>query len=278
MLTAIGSDAAAMLARVLAQPAASLQAADLLGKIGDPDSREKGGAALVARAREGKDAKKGDARDEVALYKSIGAVGGPTAVKFLEDKVTGANKDEAALAVRALEERRDPSVLPFALKIASDPKADKIVRDEMFGVVESIGGLDALKGLLGIISSDREEIVRYRAFESALTAGKVEAIQPALEAFPAAVAYKKVDVDDLLVKLIEKLGQPARPALVKTLDSTAPLARMTALMSLEQVGRAPDAPAIEKLASDSTPVKGFPSGETIGKEATRVAEVVKKKP
>jgi hypothetical protein len=278
MLTAIGPDAAAMLARVLAQPAASLQAADLLGKIGDPESREKGGAALVARAREGKDAKKGDVRDEMGLYKSIGSVGGPTAVKFLEEKVTGANKDEAALAVRALEERRDPSVLPFALKIASDPKADKIVRDEMFGVVESIGGLDALKGLLGIISSDKEEIVRYRAFESALTAGKTDAIQPALEAFPVAVAYKKVDVDDLLVKLIEKLGQPARPALVKTLASTTPLARMTAVMSLEQVGHAPDAPAVEKLAGDSTQVKGFPSGETIGKEATRVAEVLKKKP
>ena len=179
--------------------------------------------------------------------------------------------------MRALMERRDPSVLPFAIKVASDPKADKIVRDEMFGVIESIGGLEAQRGLLGIISSDKEEIVRYRAFESAITAGKSEAIQPALEAFPAAVAYKKVDVDDLLVKLIEKLGPPARPALVKTLGSTTPLARMTALMSLEQVGKAPDAPAVEKLSGDSTSVKGFPAGESIGKEATRVAEVLKKK-
>jgi HEAT repeat protein len=131
--------------------------------------------------------------------------------------------------------------------------------------------------LLAIISSDKEEIVRYRAFESALTAGKAEAIQPALEAFPASASYKKVDVDDLLVKLIEKLGQPARPALVKTLGSTSPLARMTALMALEQLGRAPDAPAVEKLAGDSTTVKGFPAGETIGKTATHVAEVIKKK-
>ena len=53
---------------------------------------------------------------------------------------------------------------------------------------------------------------------------------------------------------------------------------MTALMSLEQIGKAPDAPAVEKLAGDSTSVKGFPSGDTIGKEATRVAEVLKKKP
>ena len=52
---------------------------------------------------------------------------------------------------------------------------------------------------------------------------------------------------------------------------------MTAVMSLEQVGRAPDAPAVEKLAGDTTSVKGFPTGETIGKEAARVAEALKKK-
>ncbi len=56
-------------------------------------------------------------------------------------------------------------MLPFALKVAGDPKADKLVRDEMFGVIEGIGGLEARKGLLAIISSDREELVRYRAFE-----------------------------------------------------------------------------------------------------------------
>ena len=280
MLTAIGSDSGAMLARVLAEPDAQFaQAADLLGKVGDADAREKGGAALVARAKAEKPKAAGKAakNEDEAILKALGTVGGPSAVKYLEEKVLSPNKDEAALAVRALMERRDPSVLPFAIKVASDPKGDKIVRDEMFGVIESIGGLEAQRGLLGIISSDKEEIVRYRAFESAITAGKSEAIQPALEAFPAAAAYKKVDVDDLLVKLIEKLGQPARPALVKTLGSSAPLARMTALMSLEQVGKAPDAPAVEKLSGDSTSVKGFPAGESIGKEATRVAEVLKKK-
>ncbi len=277
MLTAIGSDSGAMLARVLAEPDASYgQAADLLGKIGDADAREKGGVALVARAKSEKPRGKKPEAD-AAMDKALGAVGGPTAIKYLEEKVVGPNKDDAALAVRALQERRDPSVLPFAIKIASDPKGDKIVRDEMFGVIETIGGLEAQRGLLGIISSDKEEIVRYRAFESALTAGKADAIQPALEAFPASAAYKKVDVDDLLVKLIEKLGAPARPALVKTLGSQAPLARMTALMSLEQLGRAPDAAAVEKLADDSTSVKGFPSGETIGKEAAHVAELLKKK-
>jgi hypothetical protein len=280
MLTAIGTDSGAMLARVLTEPEASyLQAGDLLGKIGDAETRDKGGVALVARAKaaHGAGAGRKGKEPEGAIFKTLGAVGGPTAVKFLEDKVTGTNKDEAALAVRALQERRDPAVLPFAIKIASDARADKIVRDEMFGVIETIAGLEAQRGLLGIISSDKEEVVRYRAFESALVAGKADAVGPALEAFPASVAYKKVDVDDLLVKLIEKLGPPVRAPLVKMLTSQSPLARMTAVLALEQVGRAPDAAAVEKLAGDSTVVKGFPGGDTIGKEAARVAESLKKK-
>jgi hypothetical protein len=279
MLTAVGPDAGAMLARVLAEPQAPVpQAAELLGKVGDEGAREKGAAALAARLPAGKSAAQGQGKDAMApLIKALGSVGGPTAVKVLEEKALSGNKDDAANAVRALGERRDPAVLPFALKVAGDPKADKLIRDEMFGVVEVIGGLEAQKGLLAIISSDKEEIVRYRAFESALAVGKADGIVPALEAFPVSVAYKKVDVDDLLVKLIEKLGQPARPALIKALESRAPLARMTAVMTLEQVGRAPDAAALEKLSGDSTAVKGFPMGETIGKEAARVAEAVKKK-
>ena len=277
MLTAMGAEAGAMLARVLAETDASFaQAAELLGKVGDDDAREKGGAALAARVKAETHTKKG-AQTEGALLKALGSVGGPTAVKLLEDKALGSNKDDAAFAVRALQERRDRTVLPFALKVASDPKADKIVRDEMFGVIETIGGLEAVRGLTAIISSDKEEIVRYRAFESALVAGKAEAIGPALEAFPASVAYKKVDVDDLLVKLIEKLGPPARPELVKALGSQSALARMTSVLALEQVGRAPDAPSLEKLAQDSTPVKGFPTGDTIGKEAARVSGVLQKK-
>ena len=273
MLTAIGPDGAAMLARLCAEPEVPIhQTTELLSKVGDETSRERCGAALVARAPRLR-----DKQHPEALFKALGAVGGPSGAKYLEEKVTGADKDDAVLAARALSARRDPSVLPFALKVAGDPKADRALRDEMFGVVETIGGLEAEKGLCGIISSDKDEVVRYRAFEAVLNARKAEGLQPALEAFPASAAYKKVDVDDLLVKLIEKLGDPARPALVQALGSRSSLARMTAVMALEQLGRAPDAPALEKLAGDSAPIKGFPAGDTIGKEAAHAAETVRKR-
>jgi hypothetical protein len=279
VLGAIGSDAGSMLADVLGDPIPTYPlAADLLGKVGDEAARDRGAAALIARAQ--KEKEKGKERTvPPAMWKAIGAIGGPVAIKFLEEKAAspGGNRDDAAQAVRALAERRDPTVLPFALKVAGDPRADKLIRDEMFGVIEGIGGLEARKGLLSIISSDREELVRYRAFEVVLSTSKAEGIVPALDAFPAGVAYKKVDVDDLLVRLIEKLDGAARPALVQALGSRAPLTRMTAVMALEEVGRAADAPALEKVAGDSTALKGFPAGMTIGKEASRVALVVKTK-
>jgi len=274
MLTAIGSASGAMLVRVLASPDLPyLPAAEMLGKVGDEGTRDKGAAALVARAPQIKAAESSPEK----LDRALGMLGGPTAVRTLEHEAT-ADKGQAALvATRALRERRDPSVLPFALKIAADPKADRALRDEMFEVVADIGGLEAEKGLLGIISSDKEEIVRYRAFEAVLTARKAEGIVPALEAFPASATYKRVDVDDLLVKLIEKLGQPARPALLQALASRVPLARVTAAMTLAQIGRPEDAAALDKLAGDSATIKGFPAGDTVGKEASAAAQAVKKR-
>jgi len=277
VLSAIGPASGVMLGEVLAEPIPTYPlAAELLGKVGDEAARDKGAVELIARAKKEREKDK-DKVIPPSMWKAIGAIGGPVAVKFMQERALGPNRDEAVSAVRALAERRDPAVLPFALKVAGDGKADRLIRDEMFGVIESIGGADARQGLLSIISSDKEELVRYRAFEVVLGTSKSDGIIPALDAFPAGVAYKKVDVDDLLVRLIEKLGAPARPVLVQALDSRAPLTRMTAVMTLEHVGRSADAPALEKLGKDSTSLKGFPAGETIGKEAARVAELVKKK-
>ncbi|HET6147427.1 MAG TPA: HEAT repeat domain-containing protein [Polyangia bacterium] len=275
VLTAIGPDSGKMLAEVLAEPIPSYPlAADLLGKVGDEATRNAGARALIARAQKERSKEK---PVPPAMWRAIGSIGGPAVARFLQDRALGGDKDEAAMAVRALGQRRDPAVLPFALKVAGDAKADKLIRDEMFGVIEGIGGLDARKGLINIIATDREELVRYRAFEVVLSTSKAEGIIPALDAFPAAAAYKKVDVDDLLVRLIEKLGASARPVLVQALESRAPLTRMTAVMALEQIGGAAEAPALTRIAGDATALKGFPAGETIGKQASRVAEALKKK-
>jgi hypothetical protein len=279
MLLAIGAASGPMLVRLIADPKAPYKGlAELLVKVGDEATRDKGGAALVRRAvAEGKISND--------MWIAIGTLGGTNVTEFLTQKVQKAGPEEAAMAAKALQQTRYPSVLPLALKIAADAKANNLVRDEMFGVVEKIGGPEAQKGLLGIIANDKKDLVRYRAYEAALEAGKLEAVVPALEAFPASLTYKHEDVTDFLVKDITKLGMPAKPEVIKALSSKSPLARLVAVLALEaplanarqSLGAASDAAAVRKLVDDTASPKGMPAGLTVGSEAKRVAAVLEKR-
>jgi len=279
MLTAIGAASGPMLVRLLQDPKAPYKGlAELLLKVGDESARDQGGAALVRRAA----AEKEIPND---LWIAMGTLGGQNVTDFLAQKLLNGPPAEAALAAKALQQARYPSVLPLALKIAADPKANNLVRDEAFGVVEKIGGPAAQKGLVEIIANDKKDLVRYRAYEAALEAGKVEAVQPALQAFSDKLSFKKEDVVDFLVKDITKLGFPAKPAVLVALSSPSALARVTAIWALEaplanprqSLGAASDAAALLKLADDKASPKGFPAGVTVGAEAKRVAAVLQKR-
>ena len=279
MLTAVGTPAGPMLVRLLQEPRAPYKGlADLLARVGDESAREKGGTALVRRAV---------AENEIPndMWIALGTLGGQSVTDFLTQKLLKGPPAEAALAAKALQQSRYPGVLPLALKIAADPKANNLVRDEIFGVVEKIGGPAAQKGLVEIIANDRKDLVRYRAYEAALEAGKVEAILPALQAFSDKLSFKKEDVVDFLVKDITRLGMSAKPVVLSALSSPSALARITAVWALESplanpkqsLGAASDAVALLKLADDKASLKGFPAGVTVGLEAKRVAVVLQKR-
>ena len=279
MLTAIGAASGPMLVRLLQDPKAPYKGlAELLLKVGDESARDQGGAALVRRAA----AEKEIPND---LWIAMGTLGGQNVTDFLAQKLLNGPPAEAALAAKALQQARYPSVLPLALKIAADPKANNLVRDEAFGVVEKIGGPAAQKGLVEIIANDKKDLVRYRAYEAALEAGKVQAVLPALQAFSDKLSFKKEDVVDFLVKDITKLGFPAKPAVLVALSSPSALARVTAIWALEaplanprqSLGAASDAAALLKLADDKASPKGFPAGVTVGAEAKRVAAALQKR-
>jgi HEAT repeat protein len=243
---------------------------ELLGKTADPVTREQAGAVLVKRA--------GGGTIPPAMWNALSQVGGKTVVEFLKRKVESGAESDALAAAQALQNTpKDPSLVPWALRLAADPKLNKGVRDEMFGLCEHLGGPQARDGLIRIIANDKEELVRYRAFEAALAVGKAPAIQPALESLPAAASFKKEDIVDYLVKDVEKVGATARPALLKTLGSSAPLARLVAALALAKLGTASDAPAVEKLAGDAGKIKGLPPADTVGKEAARVAAQLRNK-
>jgi hypothetical protein len=280
MLAAIGPVSAPMLVSLLEDPRVPFEGVvESLDRVADPASRERGGAALVKRAT-------ASPQISVAMWRALGSLGGRTAGAFLMQKAAGNSGTDAVSAIQALEQRHEPALLPMALAMAGDPKANKSVREEMFGLVEKIGGPEAQRGLVRIIAADANELVRYRAYEAALAAGGAEAVVPALEAFPAKASYKKEDVVDYLVKDIAKIGRPARPALTRALASPAALARMTAVLALEaplasdpgkHLAGTADAPGVLKLSGDKGTVRGFPPGDSVGKEAARVGAVLQKR-
>jgi HEAT repeat protein len=274
MLTAIGAPAGPMLVRLLGDPKAPYRGlAELLVKVGDEPSRDAGGAALLGRLPPGKPIPND-------LWLALGTLGGPKITELLSAKMQKGPPDEAVAAAQALQQARFPPVLGLALKIAGDPKANKELRGEAFGVLEKIGGPEVQKGLLRIIAEDKNDIVRYRAHEAALAIGQADAIVPALEAFSGKLSFQREDVVDFLVKDISKVGPQAKPAVLAALSSPSPLARMTAVLALEaplpghpkaRLGAAEDAAALAKLSGDKAKLKGFPVAMTVGSEAARVA-------
>ncbi len=280
ILAAIGPASGPMLVRVLGAPTAPYKAiAELVAKVCDQQARDKAGAALLGRIVPGQTI-------PTDMWLALGMVGGPTVTAFLVGKMRKGAPEEAIDAAKALQQSRFPSVLPLALEIAGNAKANKELRGEAFGVIEKIGGPEAEEGLLRIIAKDKNDIVRYRAHEAALEIGKEEAIIPALQAFSGKLAFKREDVVDFLVKDISKVGAKARAQVLAALASPSALARMTAILALEaplpsnpkgHLGQPADAGPLLKLADDKASIKGFPSGVTVGSEAKRVASLLQGK-
>lgn len=269
ILGAMGPAAAPVLVRLLEDDGVPFAAvADVLDRIGVDEVRERGGAALVKRAAGMKEV-------PIQMWLALGRIGGRAVTDFLIAKIKVGEGPSAVAAAQALQQRRFVEALPAALAVAADRNAANGLRDEMFGVIEKIGGVDAWRGVVKIIATDPKPMVRFRAFEAALAAGKADAVVAALEAFPTGASYERADVVDFLAKDIVKLGESGRAAAVEALGSRSPLARLAAVVALESVGRAADADAVSRLAKDGGSVKKF--GATVGQEATRVAAKLRSK-
>ncbi len=271
MCKAIGPSVVPLLQRVLADERAPFAtAADALAKVGDGEARSKGSAALVARLQKAAPAPAG-------LLEALGALGGKPAVEHLGATIERASKDEAIRAAAALTQlRREPTLVPFAVRTARDPRAPEEVRERMLEALQNAGDEEARKGLVALVGALPEDRLRFRAFRAALKVGRGQALLPGLEAFPTAASYAPADVQEHVVKPIYELGWENREGLFKALESKSPVARLFAVLTLEKAGFESDAEPIAKLAKDRAAVRGFPAGQTVGKEAARVAATLKK--
>jgi hypothetical protein len=119
--------------------------------------------------------------------------------------------------------------------------------------------------------------IRYRAFRAVLKAAGGAVIPEALAAIPRSVRFRSQEVRAELVAPISAMpGMDTRGPLFKSMESPVPLARLVALLALEKMGFASDAVHVAKLEKDTGRVPGLPPEDQVGRQATRIAAVLRK--
>jgi hypothetical protein len=276
MLVGVGAPVVPALLPLLPDPAVPFATVvDVIDEVGDADAHHKGGAGLVAHARrlaEGAPAPEG-------LWPALARLGGKEAAAFFMETIDGTDAARAEAAATALAKLRgEPEVTAFAVRKAGNPTTPPALRDRLYEVAEQDHRPEAKQALVALIASSALAETRYRAFQALLKSAGGGGLLEGLEAFPANVSYS---ADDVRAKLVAPIGVLAgldtRGPLFKAFDSKSPLARLVALLSIENMGFASDAKLVSKLEKDRGAVKGLPPSDQVGRQATRIAAALSKK-
>lgn len=271
MLTEIGAPAVpTVLAALHDAPAPFATAVDVLSKIGDALAKEKGGAALVERAKTSPEI-------PAALWDALARLGGKPARDFILSRVQAGGPDAAQASATLVKFPRDPELLTPALQIAGDRGAAPAVRADMMQVARRVASPEARKGLLALVAKEPDVELRWKLVEAALPLSQGEAMLELLEALPTAASYPAAELRRRLVDPIGKLGWEPRAGLFKAMESptSSALAKLVAIWTLEASGWKSDAEHVAKLTKHRGAVRGVP-GVTVGSEAARIAEKLQK--
>lgn len=269
IVEALGPKASPLLVKLMAMPKAPhAEVAELLAKVGDAAAKSQAGDAYLPVAKKAGNAEPGS-------WQALGLLASPAVVAYLKHQVDEAPWQQGQQAARALTLQPHPELGEFALVRAANPKLHGNVREEMFTLAATCCGAATVPGLAKLMQTSADPMVKYRAFSAVLQAAGAGGVDAGLDGLDK-VAVKPEDADDFLVKEIAKLGAPAREASLKLLSAPAPLKRMVAVMCLAKVGKPDDAQQLKALANDKATVKGFPAGQTVGREADRVASLLAK--
>ena len=269
-------DAAATGAKVMAEMidlegAPTVVIASLLRRGADEKLREVAGKKLVSVAKE-------QSPPTVAIFRALGVVGSLTAINYLAGVVkSDASLEHRVWAMRAIALYPHASMIPLARTYAADVtlKDDlAILRDDAFTLLERIRHDDSQNALISFLT-DKDDLVRYRAVESLITGWGAAGLSKLLASLPSSYTYKKEDLLELVERPVIALGNDILPPLRKALASDNWIARLIGVRILSKVGNKTDLPALQKLEADSTKLKGWAGGETIGSEAAKAVAAVK---
>jgi hypothetical protein len=277
ILAELGPAASSELKRALAAGTPALkEVSAALGKIGTPQDRDDAVQAIL----EGLKAKGGAPSDDMLL--AVGSLGGPKAMDWLLPLIKDPDPEMRFKAMQVIGKNPDHKellrALDAAIAAAANDKEDGRVRDEGLGVLQAIGGKEALDALVkSKLFDDPKEVVRFEAYEVALRGAKELAIVPVFEALPEKKDYPPGLLEKYVGQYVRPIGPKAVEPLRKELGSKNWVARLAAIQLLGDLGDKQDLPALEALAKDQTKLRGWPGQATIGSEAQAAAEKLKKK-
>jgi len=270
IITTIGATSGAVLAQMVEQGTPTVVSATLIRQVGSQQDRDRAAEGIIALAEKQKPA-------QVQTFHALGKVGSLKAVSYLDRVAQKGELEQRIWAMRALALFPHPTVISTAKSIAGDAslKDDRaLLRDEAFTVLEKISDPRSLDALVGFLE-DSDEKVRYRAIEAILSGFGAKGLTKLLEGLPSSYTYKKEDLVDFIEKDIQELGASALPALREALGSKNWVARLVAARVLGRLGTKQDVTALEKLGSDSTKLRGWEGGATVGSEALAAAKQLK---
>jgi HEAT repeat protein len=272
IITTIGVPAGNVLAEQIAvDPNLVVAFATHLRSVGDQAARDNGATKLIELAK-----RQTDGAQLGKTIEGVGKVGSLRAVSYLAEIAKKGSFEQRKLALRALALYPHVSVVELARGIAADSSLkgeEAELRDDAFTLLEKIADPKSMEALLSLLAL-KEEKARYQAVEAVVGGFKEKGLTKLLEAFPSSYTYKKEDIKDYVEEDIVKLGKAALPAMRQALQSQSWVARVVAIRVLGRIGTKEDAPALEKLSTDSTKLRGWGAGATIGTEAKAAAQSI----
>jgi hypothetical protein len=297
-------------------PAAALvKMVQLIGSVGDANTKKEAGAKLIAIADEMEGADflawikqsvkeqaerqqaKLDAKrlDEAAVTNRDNFIndGAIPSMKFLADvpavkkrllhiastPVQGdVGTTRRTRALMALEGKVDGSDLPQIMQLALNKDNPTSVRDYAFDRVGDIRSADALPELQKLVSSNEDPRLRWRAGELMLAIGGAAVVNDFFSRLPSGGEYPPEELEGYATRL----GQisPAPTEQVKAqLNASNWYAKVIALRYFERKGGADDIKRIDGLSADKTAIKGprWGKSKTVGDVASEAVADAKQR-
>jgi hypothetical protein len=312
VVRALGSSAATSLVDALnarLPQQALVKLAELIGQVGNPETKQRAGQKLVAiEAEMQSDAFLGWLQGQIQQQLSQSGKPDPKRVeeaaklnreKFVDEGAIpamahladqpevanrllaiAAHKDaklaeRRTRALQALEGKVREEHLDQLLELALDPNNPPSVQDYAFDRVGDIRSPKAIPPMWPLVTDAEKQRLRWRAGELVLTIGGSNVLSEFFAKLPSGgeVKYEPEELDGYAARM----GQMSPlPTAVATAQLSSPnwWGRVIALNFFERKGTDADVPIMSRLLGDAAPVHGknWESGTTVGKVAKQAID------